>query len=325
MGCLQGLTECPRLTIPDNTRPPAWGCKGYQVAGTGIVIGGYTEDMYVAHNQVTRVAKYAVGVKGETTGTAPIERLVLRDNRIENVGHVGIFLAGTIDSIIEGNLVAGTHTYGCPEGNAWTSWGIQTHGTLRNTVIRKNVLRDLASVGIGSNAVVEHLLIEDNRLENLCLERDRSVGSEQGAIHLAGSGDFLLVDDVVTANRCSMALYVGTGSDAQVTVEGGRYSTGENADERYGALHVESGNLPKLPRVFLKGGVLFTYQGEGDHQAIVASGNGTVVLLDGSLRVEGYDEALSEMDQCVTPSCRPPRRGRIVECAKRPQEPECRQ
>jgi hypothetical protein len=326
IGCYAGLTECPRLTIPDVSLPPAWGCSGYKSTGYGIEIGAHVEDTIVAYNDITRVTKYALGVKGDSTGTAPIERLTLRHNRIINVGPVGIFLAGPIDSVVEHNLVQGTHTYGCRNGNAWASWGIQTNGTLRNTQIRENSLRDLAGVGIGSNAAVDRLEIANNRLDNVCVERNRSVGSDQAAIHLGSgsSGSFVLSNDTVTANHCSMAISVGFGSDAQVEVEGGRYQTAENAHESLGALHVESGDAAKSPRVWLKDGVVLEYAGDDDRHGVIASGNGSVILRDDSLRVEGYDEDLTEIQQCFDRRCVRWRSGRIVECVEDPESPECR-
>jgi len=326
VGCWRGLTECPALTIPDEVPPPAWGCSGLQVDGTGVVIGYFTEDMQLAHNQITRVTKYSLGVKGGNEGTDPITRLSVRDNRITNVGTVGIFLAGTIDSVVERNLVDGTHAYGCRDGNAWFSWGIQTNGRIRNTRVRENALRNLAGVGIGSNATADGLVFSDNQIENVCMERDAKVGSVEAAIQFSGGsvGTFTLAGNSVKLNHCSMALAVGWGSRAQVIVDGGYYSTAENSDAALGAMHVESGNSPISPRVTLKGGVVFDYLGGQRRPGIIASGNGRVVVLDDSVLVEGYRKRFGTVSACMDGNCAKRKSGTIVECASSPSSPECR-
>jgi Right handed beta helix region len=326
VGCWGGLTECPALTIPDTNPPPGWGCDGLKVTGTGLVIGLHTEDTLVAHNEITRVTKYALDAKGGGEGTDPITRLSIYDNRITNVGTVGIFLAGTIDSVAERNLVDGTHAYGCRDGNAWFSWGIQTHGTLRNTRIRENALRNLASVGIGSNATADGLVFSDNQIENVCMERDAKVGSVWAAIqfHNGSAGTFTLAGNSVKRNHCSMVLAVGVNSRAQVIVDGGYYSTAENSDATYGAVYVESMNPQNSPRVTLKGGVIFDYLGDERRPGIVASGNGRVVVLDDSVLVKGYRKPFNEMITCMNKQCTSRKSGTIVECASSPSSPECR-
>ena len=326
VGCWRGLTDCPALTIPDSNPPPAWGCAGHQAGGYGIVIGKYAEDTHVAHNEITRVTKYALGIKGGSEGTDPITRLSIYDNRITNVGTVGIFLAGTIDSVVERNLIDGTHAYGCSDGNAWFSWGIQTHGTLRNTRIRENALRNLAGVGIGSNATADGLVISDNQIEDVCTERNAKVGSLQAAIqlHNGSAGTVTLARNSVKRNHCSMALAVASGARAQVIVDGGYYSTAENADATYGAMYVESGNSSISPRVTLKGGVIFDYLGDQRRPGIIAGGNGRVVVLDDSVLVKGYRKPFSEVISCMDSQCTTRKSGTIVECASSPSSPECR-
>lgn len=331
VGCWKGLTECPRLTIPDSVPPPQWGCAGLQSSGYGIEIGEYTEDTTVAHNEITRVTKYGLGVKGGNEGNDPIPRLSVRDNQITNVGTLGIFLAGAVDSVIERNLVDGTHSYGCREGGAWFSWGIQTNGKLRNTRIRANTLRNLTGLGIGSNAIADGLVFEDNQIDNVCTEQNAAIGSRQGAIQLAdrSAGDFTFSRNSVTENRCSMALAVCWGSNAQVVVDGGYYSTGENSDPDFGAVYVESGNLPKSPRVVLRGGVVFDYLGSHSflgrrrRPGIVSSGNARVVVQDASVRVNHYSEPFDVVRSCVD-GCSTQKKGVIIQCAEDPSSPECR-
>jgi hypothetical protein len=324
-GCWTGLTDCPRLTIPDVAPPPAWGCAGLKSGGYGLVVQAWSEDTIVAHNEVTRASKYAYGFKGGADGTIPVTRLTAVDNRATNIGGVGIFVAGTIDSVVERNLVDGTHQYGCRAGGAWNSWGIQTHGTIRNTLIKDNTLRNLSGVGIGSNAVADGLVFENNTIDNACTERNAKVDSIQGAIHFGdgSAGTFTLENNQVTHNQCSMALAVCWGSQAQVTVDGGYYSTGDNAHETYGALYVESGNSPRWPLVKLKGGVQIDYPGSPKRRpGIVASGNGKVVVEDASVQVKGFTEkfatAQSRMDESTVQKT-----GAIVQCASNPARPEC--
>ena len=326
IGCWKGLTECSGLTLPDTAPPPAWGCAGLQSEGYGIEIGGYSDDTRVAHNEITRVVKYALGVKGGNQGTDPIERLSVHDNRITNVGTLGIFVAGTIDSVIERNLVDGTHTLGCRDGNAWFTWGIGTHGTIRNTRIRDNTLRNLSGIGIGSNAVADGLAFSDNRVEGACSERDVKIGSVQAAIQFGNlsAGSFTLAGNSVTHNHCSMALGVGWGSRAQVVVDGGYYSTGENSDATLGAVHVESGNTSNSPRVALKGGVVFEYLGDERRPGIIASGGGRVVVLDDSVVVKGFRKPFGGVTSCMDGNCARREVGTIIECESTPSNPECR-
>jgi len=326
VGCWKGLTDCPALTLPDTAPPPAWGCAGLQSEGYGIEIGAFTEDTQVAHNEITRVVKYALGVKGGVEGTDPISRLSVRDNRITNVGTLGIFLGGTIDSVVERNLVDGTHAYGCRDGSAWFSWGIYTHGRIRTTRIGENTLRNLAGVGIGSNAAADELVFSDNLIEDACSERDVKIGSVQAAIQFSNlsTGTFTLAGNSVKRNHCSMALAVGWGSRAQVVVDGGYYSTEENSDAKLGAMHVESGNSPMSPRVALKGGVVFEYLGDDRRPGIVASGNGRVVVLDDSVRVKGYRKPFGAEIACMDGDCARRKIGTIIECASTPSNPECR-
>ena len=326
VGCWRGLTECPALAIPDAVPPPAWGCAGYLSDGYGIDIGGFAEDTQVSHNAIARVVKYALGVKGGSDGTVPITRLSAHDNRITDVGALGIFLAGTVDSVIERNLVDGTHAYGCRDGSAWFSWGIQTNGTLRNTRIHGNTLRNLAGVGIGSNATADGLVFSDNQIENVCSERDAKTGSVQAAIQFSNlsAGTFTLVNNSVKRNHCSMALAVGWGSRARVVVDGGYYSTAENSDARFGAMHVESGNSPLAPSVTLKGGVVFDYLGDERRPGIVARGNGRIVVRDDSVLVRGYRKPFVAEDSCMDGDCARSKSGTILECASTPSASECR-
>jgi hypothetical protein len=85
-------------------------------------------------------------VKTGSSGTEPATRLTLRDNRITNVGSLGIFLAGTVDSGIDGNLIG---------------------------------------IGIGNNASAEGLAFSSHRIDNVCVERNAQVGSSQAAIQIS--------------------------------------------------------------------------------------------------------------------------------------------
>jgi hypothetical protein len=285
----------------------------------------FSDDTQVAHNEITRVTKYALGVKGGGEGTDPITRLAIRANRITNVGPLGIFLAGTIDSVVERNLVDGTHTFGCRDGNAWFSWGIQTHGTLRDTRIQENTLRNIAGVGIASNAIVDGLVFSDNQIENVCMERNAKVGSVQAAIQFGNlsAGTFTLARNSVKGNHCSMALAVGSGSRAQVVVDGGYYSTAENSDATLGAMQVESASPTTLPRVALKGGVVFEYLGDERRPGIVATGAGRVVVLDDSVLVKGYRKPFEASTSCMEGNCARRKVGTIIECESIPSNPEC--
>ena len=325
VGCWKGLTECPLLTIPDNSPPPGWGCNGYQVTGYGIYVADNSEDTQVIHNQVTRVTKYSIGVKGAGSGMEYMPRFLVRDNTITDAGTVGIFLSGPDDSLIERNLVDGSHAYGCRRGWGWGSWAIQTNGKLRNTQIRHNTLRNLASIAIGSNASVDgQLVFADNTIDNICLERNAKVGSVMAAIQLADgtSGRFTLLRNRVTNNHCSMSLAVGWKSNAQVVVDGGYYSTAENSDANEGAVSVGSNDSRLSPRVLLKGGAVFEYLGRQWRPGFIAKGNGRVVVLDESVRVKGYRDAFLEARSCMN-GCTQQKAGTIVRCSARPSEPEC--
>jgi hypothetical protein len=323
VGCWTGLTECPRLTIPDMDPPPAWGCDGSKGPGYGIGLGLYSEDVQVTQNEITRVAKYAFQFTGGDAGRGTITRLLVRDNRAANVGTVGFMLADLVDGVIEHNLVDGTHQYGCRDGSAWSTWGIQTHGTMRNTQIRDNTLRNLAGVGIGSNAKADDLLIADNRIENACVERNVKVDSRQGAIHFAdgSAGSVTLSDNSVTGNQCSMALAVCWGSSTQVVVDGGYYSTAENSDESFGAVYVESGHSDRSPSVRLRGGAVVEYLGTKRRPGIVASGNGVAVVEDDSVRVSGYRDPFVTAGSAIDKGRQ--KNGSIVQCTSSPSSPEC--
>ena len=323
IGCWKGLTECPLLTIPDTNPPPDWGCTGHKAGGYGIVIQADSEDMHVVHNEISRVSKYGLGFKGGGDGISdPLRRLVVRDNRVTDVGSVGIFVAGTIDSVIENNVVDGTHQYGCRKGGAWAGWGIQTHGTMQNTRIQQNTLRNLSNIGIGSNAVADDLVIANNTIDNTCVERNAKVESEQGAIHLGNgsSGTFTLRNNRITNNHCSMALAVCWGSEAQVVVDGGYFSTESNSE--YGALFVESGNSPRKPRVVLEGGAVFENMSPARRPGVVAAGNGRVIVKDDSVRVKRFREAFTTTSAGMDGG-RTQKVGSIVRCDSDASDPEC--
>jgi hypothetical protein len=327
VGCWKGISECPRLAVPDANPPPGWGCNGYKTPGYGIGVGSYSDDTHVVHNAITRATKYGIEIKGGGEGTDPMRGLIVRANSITNVGTVGMFLAGTIDSVVEGNTIDGTHAYGCRKGGASAFWGIQTNGAIRNTRVRDNRLRNLAGVGIGSNAVADGLEFSDNSIENVCAEQDAKVGNVKAAIHLAGgsSGTFALLRNTVTRNHCSMALAVSWGSAAQVVVEGGYYSIGDNSDPNYGALYVESGNSPRVPSVLLRGDVVFEQVGKPGPRTrgIVASGNGRVVVKDRSVKVIGFRDRMVQERECLD-RCAKQETGSIAECALQPSHRDCR-
>jgi hypothetical protein len=325
VGCWKGLTECPLLTIPDTNPPPAWGCAGHKAGGYGIMIQAYTDDTHVVHNEISRVTKYALGFKGGADGISdPLRRLSVRDNRVTDVGAVGLFVAGTIDSTIERNLVDGTHQYGCRNGGGWGSWGIATHGSMKSTRIVDNELRNLAGVGIGSNAIADGLLFARNRIDNVCTERNVKVESVQAAIHFGdgSSGTVTLEDNSVRNNHCSMALAVCWGSQAQVVVDGGYYSTAENSDPTFGALYVESGNSPRTPTVRLEKGAVFEYLGSQRRPGIVASGNGRVVVSDDTVRVNRFRDPFGTA-RAAMDGGRFQKEGSVVRCAEKPGSPEC--
>lgn len=323
-GCWKGLTECPRLTIPDTNPPPEWGCEGHKGPGYGIEVGAYSEDIQVIQNEITRVAKYAFELRGGVAGSDALVRLLARDNRVTNVGAVGFMLVGLVDGVVEHNLVDGTHQYGCREGGAWSTWGIQTHGTMRNTQIRDNTLRNLAGVGIGSNAVADGLVFSDNRIENACVERNAKVNNTLGAIHLGNesSGTFTLSNNRVTSNHCSMALAVCGGSSAEVVVDGGYYSTAEHSDETNGAVYVESGHSDRSPRVRLRRGAVVEYLGIQRRPGIVASGNGIAVIEDDSVQIKGYMEPFTT-GRSAMDGRGGQKTGTIVRCAASPSSAEC--
>jgi hypothetical protein len=341
IGCWKGITECPQLHLPDNMPPPGWGCAGFSVVGYGIYLDAWSDDTEVAHNEVERVTKYALGLKGGAGGTDPITRLSVHDNRIANVGVLGIYVGGAIDSVVEHNLVDGTHAYGCRDGWAWNFWGIHTGGSLRNTRVRENTLRNLAGVGIGSNASADRLVFADNRIENACVERNARVGSRQAAIEIGAetSGRFTLSHNSVTQNHCSMSIAVGWRSSAEVVVDGGYYSTAENSELEHGAVTVASDDTHMAPRMILKGGAVFEYVGgqqspglvarifdalggEAGH-GIAAVASGRVVVQDDSVVVKGYREPFVELRSCVD-GCTAQKSGVIVRCTPHSSDPECR-
>jgi hypothetical protein len=325
IGCWKGLTDCPLLKIPDTNPPPGWGCDGFKGGGYGIMLEAWSDDTRIVHNDVTRVGKYAMGAKGGGDGVSnPIQRLILSDNRITDVGDVGIFVAGLADSVIENNLVDGTHQYGCRNGGGWATWGIETHGVMQRAQVRNNTLRNLAGVGIGSNAVADGLVFADNTVDNTCLERNAKVESVQGAIQIGdgSAGSYTLSNNRVTNNHCSMALAVCWGSQAQVTVQGGYYSTGDNSDPNFGALYVESGNSPRVPRVRLERGVVFDYLGTQRRPGFVASGNGRIVVSDDTVRVNKYRDPFTTARSAMDGSPMQ-KEGSVVQCGSSPSNPEC--
>lgn len=328
IGCWKGLTECPMLTIPDlYPPPPAWGCDGYRVPGYGIYVEEHSDGTEVAYNRIERVSKYALAAKDPTWEAASL-RLRIHRNEVRNVGVSGLLIAGATDSAMDHNLVDGTHSYGCRAGWAWDSWGIKTDGHLVNVQIRDNVLRNLASVGIGSNAKADGLVFADNQIDDVCVERNAKIDSRQAAIQIGGgtTGNFLLSNNRVTRNHCSMALAVGQDSDAQVIVDGGYYSTAENSDDQFGAVNVTSDKRDQAPRVLLGGGVVFEYLGSAwklrRRPGIVASGNGRVVVRDDSVRVNGYRSTFDEAGSCLD-GCGQQKKGVIVRCASTPDPIEC--
>jgi hypothetical protein len=235
IGCLEGLTDCPGLTIPD-----AYQARGYKAAGHGINIGWYADDVLVAHNRIARVTKYSIGVKDGSDGSeTSIRRLRVEDNAIVGTGSVGVFLAGVAEGRFRRNLVEGTHVRGeRPEHVPYyDTFAISCMGRVERTSFVENRLRDSAGIAVNWQCSGEDNVISDTVIEGSCREKNPttcvpgSPGQCYGYADLnigrGAGGTLRLVRDEIRSTRCATPLEAN--ALLELEIEGGRFGAGPHA------------------------------------------------------------------------------------------------
>lgn len=244
VGCYEGVTSCPGLTIPSTTP----GVTGYQSPGHGIQLDQYSDDAIIRDNQVTRVTKYALAAKAGGDGlgcggSCLVNRPTFVGNVIVDTGRIGLFLAGVADGLVANNVVDSTHTPG-QTADSWASYdtfGIVINGSLERTTLSGNQIRNSAGIGIsyqpyansGENVLLGNLISGSCRDKNptTCNQSDPKVCYDYADIRLGSQslGSLRLESNQVLDTKCKLPLALQHGSQVDLVVYGGTYQGGEHS------------------------------------------------------------------------------------------------
>jgi hypothetical protein len=254
IGCHPELTPCARLTIPSLRAP------GYGVAGHGIMIGWYSDDVVARENRIHRVTKYSIGLKhGNDAMTASIVRPRLERNEVSDTGGVGIFLGGVSEGRFVENRIRTTDDLDRhPEHATYNdTFGISCAGVAEKTAFLRNAIEGMAGMAINWQCSGRGNLLAENRIRGSCrLKGPRScMPGQPGQCYgqpdvLAGpgsSGTLALVDDEVLDSGCAAPLGAESARGAgpalpplELLIRGGLYRAGRLASRpvRFGTVDV---------------------------------------------------------------------------------------
>jgi hypothetical protein len=245
IGCHAELTPCPRLTIPSLLAP------GHRVAGHGILLGWYSDDVLARENRIRRVTKYSIGLKHANDASVPsIVRPRIERNEISDAGSLGIFLGGVSEGRFVENRIRSTSDLDRrPEAEINNdTFGISCMGTVDRTVFLRNVLENVAGMAIQWACAGRENVLEANRIRGSCrLKGPRSClpgGSGRCyrqpdiLVGRGAAGDLALVDDEVLDSGCAAPLGVGrppragaAHPDFALSIRGGLYRAGPLASD----------------------------------------------------------------------------------------------
>jgi hypothetical protein len=240
IGCDEALTPCPRLGLSEARGEP------FVSGGFGIVLGWYSDDVAVRENRITRVTKYALGLKSGNDGSvASIRRPRVVRNRIEDTGSLGIFLGGVAEGLFEANRIASTHDL---DGRAETrsyndTFGISCFGAAERTAFVGTRLESMAGMAVNWQCQGVGNYLAGTRISGSCREkgpRSCTPGrpGEPASCYLqpdllvghGSTGTLALVDAEVVDSGCAAPLAAELGQTGlELLIRGGRYAAGPRA------------------------------------------------------------------------------------------------
>jgi hypothetical protein len=243
IGCHAELTPCPRLTLPSAVEP------GGRIAGMGILIAAYSDDVAVLENRIRRVTKYSIGLKhGNDAAVASIVRPRIERNEISDAGPVGIFLGGvSVGRFVENRIRATDDLDRRPESRPYTNtFGISCVGVAERTVFLRNAIEGAAGMAVNWQCRGRENLLAENRITGSCrlkgprscLPADPRQCYRQPDIQVGrkSAGSLALVDDEVTGSGCAAPLGADPAPGAddvhprlELLIRGGLYRAGRLA------------------------------------------------------------------------------------------------
>ena len=266
IGCHPELTPCPRLGVPSLAGP------GRGVAGVGIFLGWYSDDVLVRENRVRRVTKYAIGIKHANDALSPsIVRPRVERNEVSDTGALGIFLGGVSEGRFVENAIRGTDDLDRrPEAEPHNdSFGISCMGAVERTVFLRTVLDGMAGVAINWQCAGRGNVVASTRVRGGCrLKGPRSCLPDGGhcyeepdlRVGPGAAGELALVDAEVLDSGCAAPLGVERGSGAgaphpgfELAIRGGLYRAGPLASGRvrFQAVELVAGGGARFERTGL--------------------------------------------------------------------------
>jgi len=234
IGCDDPLTPCPGIEVPGQPKDPV------VVPGTGVLIGGYSDDVLLRENRILRASQVALALKHGSDGAeTSIRRPQVLDNQIGETGALGILLAGVADARFEGNRITRTRDVdGRPESAAHDDTAaISCNGSVDRALFLRNRIEDSAGMAIGWHCSGVGNTLAENRIARSCREKGPRVcvPGQPGECYLqpdifvgpGAAGSLVLVDDEVVESGCSAPF----GADLpkpqlELLIRGGRYEAG---------------------------------------------------------------------------------------------------
>lgn len=242
IGCYEGVTSCPGLTIPDVSGD----ITDFKSSGQGIHLAEYTDDAILRANSVAHVSKYAIGLKAAPdglgcSGACLINRPTVVDNDVGYTGSVGFFVAGVRDGIFAGNLVDATHRPGqtADHWNAYDTFGISIIGAVDRTTVSGNQILNSSGIGVNFQAVGDGNVLVGNVISGSCREKNPTTCNQSNPsqcyslpdirIGNGAIGSVRLEGNQVLATGCRVPLGAQYRSVVDLVVHGGIYEGGGNS------------------------------------------------------------------------------------------------
>jgi hypothetical protein len=243
IGCHPELTPCPRLGIPDLAGP------GRGVAGVGVLLGWYSDDVRIRENRIRRVTKYAIGVKHANDAAVPsIVRPRFEHNEISDTGALGIFVGGVSDGRFVANRILSTDDLDRrPEADPHNdTYGISCMGTVERTVFLRNVLEGMAGMAINWQCAGRGNVLAENRIRGSCRLKGprtclpgtppRCYEEPDVRVGPGSAGSLALRDAEIVDSGCAAPLVVdrppragASPADFELSIEGGLFRAGPQA------------------------------------------------------------------------------------------------
>jgi len=232
IGCEDALTPCPALA--------AGAPGGVAVAGSGVRIGGYSDDVLLRENRIRRATGPALAlVHGADGAETSIRRPQVLANQIAETGAVGLALAGVVDGRFEENRIARTHDVDRRAESALAddTAAIDCAGSVDRAVFARNQIDDSAGTairwrcsGVG-NALLETRIARSCREKNpkRCLpgQPDRCYDRPDVAVGHGAAGSLAFADDEVVDSGCATPFEAELEKpQLELLIRGGRYEAG---------------------------------------------------------------------------------------------------